>query len=103
MDLFPPRDERGRRILFTPGPLTTTRAVKAAMGIDIGSWDRDSIDLVAEIREKVLALAGGAPDLTVTPFQGTGSYAVEAVFGSAVPRGGEVLIPKNGRLRQRLG
>src|SRR6185295_3486036 len=99
---FPPEDRRGRRILFTPGPLTTTRTVKEAMRIDLGSWDRDSIELVAEIREKVLGLCGGAPDLTVTPFQGSGTYGVEAVLGSAIPREGKLLILKNGAYGERM-
>jgi 2-aminoethylphosphonate-pyruvate transaminase len=102
MNPLQPRDRMGERILFTPGPLTTTRTVKEAMLIDIGSWDRDCIDLVREIREQILLLANGGPDLTVTPFQGTGSYAVEAVLGSALPRDGKLLILKNGAYGQRM-
>jgi 2-aminoethylphosphonate-pyruvate transaminase len=96
-----PEDRMGRRILFTPGPLTTTRTVKEAMLIDIGSWDRDSIELVAEVRKRLAELAG-AEGLTVTPFQGSGTFAVEAVLGSALPRDGKLLILKNGAYGQRM-
>ena len=47
---FEPEDRMGRRVLFTPGPLTTTRTVRATLQDDIGSWDADCIELVAKIR-----------------------------------------------------
>jgi 2-aminoethylphosphonate-pyruvate transaminase len=70
---------------------------------DIGSWDVDCIRLVAEIRAALVELAGGG-DLTCTLLQGSGSYAVESMIGSAVPRDGKLLILKNGAygLRMRL-
>ncbi len=99
---FEPEDRMGRRVLFTPGPLTTTRTVRAALQDDIGSWDADCIELVAKIRADLVAVAGGHGDLTVTPFQGSGSYAVEAAIGSAVPRDGKLLILANGAYGQRM-
>jgi 2-aminoethylphosphonate-pyruvate transaminase len=72
------------------------------MGIDIGSWDVDCISLVREIRAGILALVGDRADLTVTPFQGSGSYGVEAAVGSAVPRDGKLLILKNGAYGLRM-
>ncbi|MBI4603430.1 MAG: 2-aminoethylphosphonate--pyruvate transaminase [Planctomycetes bacterium] len=98
---FTPEDRTGRRVLFTPGPLTTTRTVKEAMLADIGSWDSDCVRLVAEIREALVQLAGGGRDHTCTPIQGSGSYAVEAILGSAVPRGGKLLILSNGAYGRR--
>ena len=97
-----PEDRMGRRLLFTPGPLTTTRTVREAMLSDIGSWDSDSIQLVAEIRAGLVALAGGRQDLTCTLFQGSGSFAVEAILGSAVPPDGKLLILKNGAYGRRM-
>ena len=99
---FTPADLPGRRVLFTPGPLTTTRTVKEAMLIDLGSWDVDSIQLVAEIRAEVLKLLGARTDYTVTPLQGSGSYAVESILGSAVPRDGKLLILSNGAYGRRM-
>ena len=37
-------------LLFTPGPLTTSASVKAAMQRDVGSRDAEFIKPVAEIR-----------------------------------------------------
>ena len=48
--MMQPEDRMGRRLLFTPGPLTTTRTVREAMLSDIGSWDSDSIQLTREGR-----------------------------------------------------
>lgn len=100
--MIQPEDRRGRRILFTPGPLTTTRTVREEMLSDIGSWDTDCIQLVAEIRAGLVALAGGSKDITCTLFQGSGSYAVEAILGSAIPRDGKLLILKNGAYGRRM-
>ena len=46
------------KILFTPGPLTTSRTVKQAMLRDLGSRDFEFIELVRDIRRRLLALAG---------------------------------------------
>mgnify|MGYP000285993625 CR=1 FL=1 len=45
------------KALFTPGPLTTGRAVKQAMLRDLGSRDREFIALVADVRRRLVALA----------------------------------------------
>src|SRR6476661_3144200 len=46
------------KLLFTPGPLTTSRTVKQAMLRDLGSRDREFIDLVREVRDGLLAIGG---------------------------------------------
>lgn len=93
---FTPENKRGRRILLTPGPLTTSRSVREAMIDDIGSWDDDCIELVADIRNEIVALAGGRSDLTSTLLQGSGSYGVEAMIGCSAPPGAKLLVPTNG-------
>ncbi|HVR74794.1 MAG TPA: 2-aminoethylphosphonate--pyruvate transaminase [Planctomycetota bacterium] len=99
---FRPENRPGSRILFTPGPLTTTPSVRGAMDQDIGSWDRDAIELVAEVRAGILALAGGRADYTTTLIQGSGSYAIESILGSALPRDGKLLILSNGAYGRRM-
>ena len=49
------------KLLFTPGPLTTSATVKSAMLRDAGSRDRDFIQTVLSIRSRLLALGGAAP------------------------------------------
>ena len=44
--------------LFTPGPLTTSPTVKAAMGRDLGSRDTEFIGIIHDLRNSLLQLAG---------------------------------------------
>ena len=44
-------------LLLTPGPLTTTAAVKAAMLRDWCTWDRDYNDLVEKLRGDLVEMA----------------------------------------------
>src|SRR5437773_8158637 len=46
------------KLLFTPGPLTTSLSVKQVMLHDAGSWDVEFNTVVAEVRERLLNLAG---------------------------------------------
>lgn len=92
-----PAPALGEPYLLTPGPLTTAFEVKQAMLKDWGSWDGDFRALTADIRRRLVALAGGAEgDWDCVPMQGSGSYCVEAMLGSFVPRDGKVLVLANG-------
>lgn len=102
VDAPQPANRTGERILFTPGPLTTSATVRGAMGIDIGSWDIDCVEVVADIRRGLLALAPGVDDLTCVLFQGSGSFGVEAALGSVVPASGKLLVLVNGAYGQRI-
>ncbi len=46
--------------LLTPGPLTTSMRTKQAMMHDWGSWDSDFNEVTADIRRRLIAMAGGA-------------------------------------------
>ena len=123
-------------LLFTPGPLTTSLATKAAMLRDVGSRDAAFLRVVAEVRERLLALGGvsavaaapslpspspsPSPSLILSPppppspsaaayecviTQGSGTFGVESVLGSAVPRrerGGRLLVASNGAYGERM-
>ena len=87
----------GEPYLLTPGPLTTAFAVKQAMLRDWGSWDGDFRAMTAELRRRLLMLIGDAGgDYDCVPMQGSGSFCVEAMLGSFVPRDGKVLVLANG-------
>ncbi len=91
------------KILFTPGPLTTSRTVKQAMLRDLGSRDFEFISVVRSIRERLVALAGSHPgEYEAIPMQGSGTFSVESVFSSCVPPDGKVLIIVNGAYGQRM-
>lgn len=90
--------------LFTPGPLGTSATVKSAMLRDLGSRDIEFINLVKNIRSKLVDIAGVSnSEFTAVPLQGSGTYAVESVFQTTVPRkGGKVLILETGAYGKRL-
>lgn len=89
--------------LFTPGPLTTSRSVKQAMLRDLGSRDSAFVNLVRDVRQRLLALAGvAAPDYECVIMQGSGTYSVEAVISSAVSAQGKLLAISNGAYGQRI-
>lgn len=50
------------KLLYTPGPLTTSLSVKQAMLHDAGSWHWEFNALVGEIRNQLLALADVSQD-----------------------------------------
>ncbi|MDQ6433492.1 2-aminoethylphosphonate--pyruvate transaminase [Mesorhizobium sp. LHD-90] len=92
----------GEPYLLTPGPLTTAYSVKQAMLRDWGSWDGDFREMTAELRRQLIALAGDTSgEFDCVPMQGSGTFAVEAMLGSFVPRDGKVLVLANGAYGQR--
>jgi 2-aminoethylphosphonate-pyruvate transaminase len=89
--------ELGEPYLLTPGPLTTSFAVKQEMLRDWGSWDGEFRQMTARLRDGLLAMIDdreGAYDCV--PLQGSGTYVVEAMLGSFIPRDGKVLVLSNG-------
>jgi hypothetical protein len=75
------------KVLYTPGPLTTSLAVKQAMLHDAGSWHWEFNALVKSIRDRLVALAGLDPHQgwEAILLQGSGTFGVEAVLASVVP------------------
>lgn len=99
---LPPLPTARDKTLFTPGPLTTSLTVKQAMLRDAGSWHFEFNAVVKGIREKLIALAGVGDGYEVILVQGSGTFGVEAVFASAVPSAGRVLILANGAYGERM-
>lgn len=91
-------------LLFTPGPLTTSASVKAAMQRDIGSRDAEFIELVSEIRDELLSIAGVSRELgyETVLMQGSGTFGIESVFSSAIPPEGRLLVLANGAYGERM-
>ncbi len=93
-------------ILLTPGPLSTSPAVREAMLRDWCTWDDDyNLGVVTPIREGLVRLASATrpQDHTAVLMQGSGTFSVEAMIGTAVPRGGKLLVLANGEYGNRLG
>jgi len=87
--------------LLTPGPLTTTPAVKEAMLRDWGSWDADLRAVVASIRADLLEIADASQGFECVLLQGSGSYGVEAALGSFAPKNKKTLMLTNGAYGER--
>jgi 2-aminoethylphosphonate-pyruvate transaminase len=93
----------GEPYLLTPGPLTTSHEVKKAMLRDWGSWDDDFRAMTAQMRKELLALIGpGGEDYDCVPMQGSGTFSVEAMLGSFLPRDGKALVLSNGAYGKRI-
>lgn len=91
------------KLLFTPGPLTTSSTVKQAMLRDLGSRDAEFLAVVSSLRARLLDLADVAePEYSAIPIQGSGTYGVEAALGTVVPRNGKLLVLCNGAYGERL-
>src|SRR5215471_8709124 len=89
-------------LLLTPGPLTTSDTVKAAMLHDWGSRDETYIAMNRGVCDRLVELANGRDSHVAVPIQGSGTFAVEARMGSFVPRDGRVLVLANGSYGQRI-
>jgi 2-aminoethylphosphonate-pyruvate transaminase len=98
-------------LLLTPGPLSTSKRVRAAMLRDYCTWDDDyNLGVVQDIRGRLVDIATLAGSARATAgdryaavlMQGSGSFSVEACIGSAVPADGKLLIVSNGAYGARM-
>ena len=90
--------------LFTPGPLTTSPTVKEAMLRDLGSRDTEFIDIVQNLRNDLLKLAGvaQADGWEAVLMQGSGTFSIESVISSITPPDGKWLVIMNGAYGERI-
>src|SRR5690606_21231017 len=97
----PARSETGDPLLLTPGPLTTAKSVKEVMVHDWGSRDATFLRINAEVLARLPEIVNGGADYVAVPMQGSGTFAVEAMLTTFVPRTGKVLLLVNGAYGQR--
>ncbi|MBX3500685.1 MAG: 2-aminoethylphosphonate--pyruvate transaminase [Alphaproteobacteria bacterium] len=93
--------ETGDPLLLTPGPLTTSAAVKQAMVHDWGSRDAEFIRINRMVLDSIVQLAGAEGTHVTVPVQGSGTFAVEAMITTFVPKTGKLLLLINGAYGQR--
>ena len=65
------QSETGDPLLLTPGPLTTSRAVKAAMLHDWGSRDTAFLKLNREVLEWLPEIVNAGGEYVTVPMQGS--------------------------------
>jgi 2-aminoethylphosphonate-pyruvate transaminase len=97
----PAASETGDPLLLTPGPLTTSAAVKQAMAHDWGSRDAEFLRINRTMLDRIAELAGGTGTHLAVPLQGSGTFAVEAMITTFVPKMGRLLVLINGGYGQR--
>ncbi len=90
-------------ILLTPGPITTTRATKEAMLVDLSPNAEEIVGMTATARRYLLEIANGTATHECVPLQGSATYACEALFHACTVPGAKVLVIVNGFYGLRLG
>lgn len=93
--------ETGDPLLLTPGPLTTSRAVKAVMVHDWGSRDAAFLQINREVLERLPEIVNAVGSHVTVPMQGSGTFAVEAMLTTFVPKTGKCLVLINGAYGHR--
>jgi 2-aminoethylphosphonate-pyruvate transaminase len=90
--------------LFTPGPLNTKYSVKEAMLHDMGSRDKEFLEVVKEIRSELLKIAGVTRQegYDSVLMQGSGTFGVESVISTVIPANGHLLLIANGSYGDRM-
>lgn len=99
---YPPNSPTGDAWLLTPGPLTTSPEVKQAALHDYGSRDHHLIAINQEMRDALVKIIHGGDDFTTVPLQGSGTFVVEAMLGTFVPKSGKLLVLINGAYGTRM-
>ena len=95
------RSETGDPLLLTPGPLTTSKPVKEVMVHDWGSRDAAFLEINATVLKRLPEIINGSADFVTVPMQGSGTFAVEAMLTTFVPRDGTCLVLINGAYGKR--
>lgn len=91
-------------LLLTPGPLSTSKRVRAALLNDWCTWDKEYNTMVQDIRSKLLKIAEASSNkYTTVLMQGSGSFGVEATIGTAIGSKDKLLILVNGAYGKRIG
>jgi len=73
------------------------------MGRDLGSRDTEFVEVVREIRRRLLELGNVADgSYAAVLMQGSGTFAVESVISTVLPRDGKLLVLINGAYGHRM-
>jgi 2-aminoethylphosphonate-pyruvate transaminase len=93
-----------KKLLFTPGPLTTSRTVKEAMLEDVGSRDYVFVNAVKDIRNELLSLGHVSREkgYETVLVQGSGTFGIESVISSAIGKNDVLLVLANGAYGERI-
>ncbi len=94
-----------REIMLTPGPVTLSQGVREALMQDVMPWGLEFEEVCVEIEGRLLSIAGldGCKgDYEVVFNHGCGSFMIEAVIASLIPKeGSRTLVVSNGMYGER--
>lgn len=92
------------KLLFTPGPLGTSKSVKEAMLRDVGSREPEFIEIVRGVRQSLLALGRVSQEqgFEAVLMQGSGTFALESVLCTMFPPTARLLVVSNGTYGDRI-
>jgi len=91
------------KLLFIPGPVTTSKSVMAAALTELGTADPVFITKIQQIRQNLLKLAHiESPEYEAVLMQGSGTLGIESVISSAIPANGMLLSIVNGAYGRRI-
>ncbi|NMC69850.1 MAG: aminotransferase class V-fold PLP-dependent enzyme [Myxococcales bacterium] len=98
--------ERGAErpyLLMNPGPVSLSPGVRRALvSADLCHRDEDFTRVFESVRRKLRRVFGASIEHDVLVFCGSGTAAVEAGITNFVPRGGKLLVVRNGAFGERL-
>lgn len=90
-------------LLLTPGPLSTSKRVRAGLLKDWCTWDKEYNDMVQEIRSRLVDLASKSDAYTAVLMQGSGTFCVESAITTLLPKeGAKLLVLTNGAYGERI-
>ena len=90
-------------VLLNPGPVLTSAAVKAALGVDVTHRDSDFTELLAGLQDKLCRVfQADRSRYSVVLLTGSGTGAAEATLSTFVPHGKKVLVVQNGAFGERM-
>lgn len=92
-----------RRLLFTPGPATTTNSVKTALITeDMSPRDQRFMAVIQRLRSRITRICGDEQLYATALFSCSGTGAVEAMLLAAARQSKKILILNNGAYGQRM-
>lgn len=93
----------GRKILLTPGPITTTDSVKRAMIVpDICPREEEFGDILKKISKDLIRIVHGGKGYVSVLFCGSGTAVMDACINSVVPPAKKIVVINNGAYGERM-
>lgn len=92
-----------QRVLLNPGPsVVSDRVHRAVAGPDLCHREPEYSEILANVRRKLLQVAGVSDDWAMAMLAGSGTAAMEAMTGAAVRPNRKLVVCRNGIYGERI-